>query len=205
MCILSGTCANEVDFMPFDFTISNWTWTQYKDHVTTKMNTFSRDIAQNLLKLYPTDSIDVEYQLTSMISDIRANCPNDVMALQASTYFKSPVYRYVVTYWPSSPVHAVGIPFPAKYSFHMLDIFGFFGLMPDYIKTLQTSDLEFQRNIQNEVLTFVKTGHPAFINYSTYPEMTLILTTETGTQNAYNPVHCEYLLMNGFFDYAWIN
>lgn len=160
-----------------------------------------------MLKLYPQGVIDPEYQFTSLGSDIRVNCPTEVLALQTATYFRSPVYRYIVTYWPSTPVHALGLPFPAKYAFHSLDLFAFFGLMPNYIKNPQCSDMDFQQNVRKEVLHFVKTGHPysSPMPWDEYPSKTGVFTTMTDAVSAYNPIQCQYLLMKGFFSYAWIN
>lgn len=191
--------------MPFDITLSNWTWQQYEEHVNTTIGTFGHQILQTMQKLYPSNHISPEFQMTSMASDIRANCPNDVLALHAASSLQSPVYRYVVTSWPSVPVHPVKLPFPAKYSFHMWDVFAFFGFIPDYIKQPSQSDISFQQMVQREVLSFVKTGSPATGEWGPYPNSVALLGNSTEFTRAYNPVQCEFLLQNGFFSYSWIN
>ena len=205
LLISAGTCANEVDYMPFDMSLSNWTWKQYEDHVNITIGTFGQQILQMMLTLYPSNHITPEFQLTSMASDLRTNCPNDVLSLHAASGFKSPVYRYVATNWPSVPVHPVGLPFPSRYSFHMWDVFAFFGFIPDYIKHPSLSDLQFQQIVQNEALSFVKNGRPASSDWKPYPSAVALLSNTTRITGAYNPVQCKFLLQNGFFDYAWIN
>ncbi|KAL4233675.1 hypothetical protein ACF0H5_008356 [Mactra antiquata] len=203
--LLVGSCANEIDFEPTDMTINTWTWNQYFDHVNKTIGTFGDHILNMALMFYPPNQITPEFQLTSMASDIRANCPNDVLSMYAASNFKSPIYRYVVTSWPSVPVHAVGIPFPASYSFHMWDVFAFFGFIPDYITKPTDTDIAWQRNVQNEILSFIRTGKPFTDSWKTYPEVTANFSSTTEVLSAYNPTKCEFWLQNGFFSYSWIN
>lgn len=191
--------------MPSDNSIMNWTWAQYESQINATAGSFGRQILQVLEKLYPSGSITPEYQYTSMASDIRSNCPNDVLALHAASNFRSPVYRYVVTSWPSVPVHPVGLPFPARYAFHMWDVFAFFGFIPNYIQNPKPSDLNFQSNVQKEVLAFVRTGRPLSSDWQPVPDSVALLSDTTEVTNAYNPLQCEFMMQNGFFSYAWIN
>lgn len=203
--LLVGSCANEIDYDPRDTTINKWTWEQYEDHVNKTIGTFGPLVLQTARKLYPSHQISPEYQLTSMASDIRANCPNDVMTMHMTSTFRSPVYRYVVTSKPSVPIHPVGMPFPASYSMHMWDVFAFFGFIPDYIKHPTKDDIQWQRNVQNEVLSFVRAGKPFTSSWKPYPDVTANLSVVTKAISAYSPVQCEFWLQNGFFSYAWIN
>ncbi|XP_045197770.2 para-nitrobenzyl esterase-like isoform X2 [Mercenaria mercenaria] len=205
LAIVDGSCANEIDSDPTDKSINNWTWTQYEDHVKQYLGTFGGNIANIALKLYPPNLISPEFQFTSMASDLRMNCPTDVLSLHAASAFTSPVYRYVVTSTPSSPVFAVGIPFPATYSFHLWDVFAFFGFIPDYIKHPTDFNIEWQRNVKQEVMTFVRTGKPSTFSWKPFPFVTASLSHTTEAITAYHPVQCDFWLKNGFFDYAWIN
>ncbi|XP_052241317.1 para-nitrobenzyl esterase-like [Dreissena polymorpha] len=202
--LLIGSCANEVDYNPSDMSISTWTWDLYVSHINATIGTFGPLTLSTALKMYPVNQSTPEFQLTSMASDIRANCPNDVMSFYAAATFTSPVYRYVVTSSPSVPVHPVGIPFPARYSFHMWDVFAYFGFIPDYITNPTMDDLAWQRNVQQEVMSFVKKGRP-FSAWRPYPEATALLSHVTTTSSGYNPAQCEFWLQNGFFSYGWIN
>ena len=185
-------------------TLNNWTWSQYVANVFYKLEPFGSLIRQEALTLYPPDVVTPEFQYTSMASDLRVNCPSDVMSTVMASTFNSSVYRYVVTSRPSVPVYAEGA-FPASYSFHMWDILAFFGFIPDYIANPTTDDIAWQKNVQNEVLTFVRNGVPSTSSWKPYPEVTAALSHVTTPTPAYNPVQCEFWLNNGFFAYAWIN
>ena len=201
----TGSCANEIDYEPAYMDLKNWTWTQYEEHVFRTIGTFGKLTYQTAMYLYPIHFITPEFQFTSMASDIRANCPNDIMSTYAASTFSSPVYRYVVTSWPSQPVHAVGIPFAASYSMHMWDVFAFFGFIKDYIKNPTEADLQWQENVRNEVISFVHNGQPSTHAWQRYPNTTVKLSSQTSIVSAYNPVQCEFWMQNGFFSYAWIN
>ncbi|KAJ8308823.1 hypothetical protein KUTeg_013697 [Tegillarca granosa] len=130
--LLIGSTAQEIDFFPTQMDLNLWNWTLYEQRVRQKLGTFGRQISDEALRLYPTGEVTPEYQYTSMASDLRVSCANDILADIASSHYKSPVFRYVVTSRPSHPIHVVEIPFPASYSCHMWDIFGFFGTIKDY-------------------------------------------------------------------------
>lgn len=203
--LLIGSCANENDFQTTYMDLKNWTWAQYDEHVSKSMRPFGTLIYETAKLLYPPGFITPEYQFTSMTSDIRVNCPTDVLAVQASATFKSSVYRYVVTSWPSQPINALGFPFPSSYSVHMWDVFAFFGCVKDYIKTPTQDDLRFQQNVRDEVLSFVHNCHPKSDSWQQYRTVTANLSSKTTVGSAFHPVQCEFWLKNGFYDYAWIN
>ena len=201
----TGTCANEIDFEPTYMDLNNWTWTQYDEHVQKSIGTYGNLIYKTAMNLYPSGFISPEYQFSSMASDIRANCPNDIMAMYAASTFKSQVYRYVVTSWPSKPINAVGIPFSASYSMHMWDVFAFFGFIKDYIKNPTAVDLQWQQNVRDEVLSFIHFGFPKSDIWLPYPGVTANFSSVTTPVAAFHPVQCEFWLNTGFFSYAWIN
>ena len=202
---ISGTTSNENDAFSSFSDLNNWTWTTYEDHVWQSLSTFSNLTYQTAMKLYPSHFKTPEYQLTSMSSDLRAICPNDVLAQYAASTFTSPVYRYVATYPPSQPVQVAGTNFASSYAFHSWDVNTFFGFVNDYIKTPTAEDLQWQQNIQEEILSFVRHGYPKTTAWLPYPEKTANLSVTTNPLSAYNPVKCQFWLQNGFFSYAWIN
>ena len=157
------------------------------------------------MKFYPSHYKTPEYQFTSMSSDVRENCPTDVLATYASSTFTSAVYRYVATYPPSQPVHAGGINFASSYAFHAWDVYTFFGFVKDYIKNPTAEDLQWQQNVRDEILSFVHHGYPKSSAWLPYPAVTANVSSKTSALSAYNPVQCEFWLQNGFFSYAWIN
>jgi len=185
--------------------MNTWTWDVYEEHVGNKFGTFGGNTVETALKMYPRGVISPEYQFTSIASDIRVNCANDVMAMAAAESFKAPVYRYIVTCTPSKPVHILGMPFPSSYSFHMWDVFAFFGVVGDFIKEPTEEDLQWQRNVQAEILSFVKTGEPKSAEWAPFPGSTALLSGTTTPASGYHVEECKYWLNNGFFNYAWIN
>ena len=177
----------------------------YEEHVLNSLSTFGSLVYKSALKLYPSYYKTPEFQFTSMASDVRVNCPTDIMAMYASSTFRSAVYRYVVTSTPSQPVYLGGGSFASLYSFHTWDVLAFFGFIKDYIKPPADKDLRWQQNVRNEVFSFIRYGHPKSISWGSYPSSTANLSSTTNVLTAYNPVECEFWLKNGFFSYAWIN
>ncbi|KAK3097961.1 hypothetical protein FSP39_014851 [Pinctada imbricata] len=206
--LMIGTTAQEVDFDPSPTNLKNWTWNNYRDHVTQKLGTFqgnTKDIVFQALQLYPINIETPEFEFTSMVSDLRVTCPNEVMAKDIALFFTSDVYRYVVTSRPSQPIHTVGIPFPASYSMHMWDLFGFFGTIKDYF-TPKQSDIMFQNNIQQEILAFVRTGKPYTSAWSTVWDNVALLTNITEIADSYNSAQCHFWTITAkMLPYAWIN
>ena len=141
MQTVTGTCANEVDYIPIERDIKNWTWAQYKDYVNKTIGTFGEHVYRMTLKLYPEDYKTPEYQFTSLASDVRVNCPTDYLSFIAAGSFKSSVYRYIVTSVPSQPVQPFGFPFNSSYSFHGWDAIAFFGSIKDYISNPTKEDI----------------------------------------------------------------
>ena len=121
---------------------------------------FGIEIVTKALTYYPPGVGTPELQYTTLASNIRMTCGNDYMSFLAAKSFSSPVYRYIATYRCSKPVYPFGFPFPANYSFHGVDIFGFFESLDIYISQPSDADRAWQANIQREVIAFVKTGRP---------------------------------------------
>ena len=207
--IILGTTAQENDFSPFYQNMTKWNWTDYEGIVLEHMYPFGIDVADTALKMYPMNEMTPEYQFTTLSSDIRVTCGNNIMAIYASQNTKSPVYRYIVTAFPSKPVHILGMPFPSSYSFHMLDALAFFGSLKDYINPLSQSDIDLGSNVRREVLWFTRYGMPysAFRTgtWKQYPNSTGLLGSVTEVVSDYHGPQCNFWLMKGFFGYSWIN
>ena len=98
-----------------------------------------------------------------------------------------------------------GINFASSYAFHSWDVNTFFGFVKDYIKTPTAEDLQWQQNMRDEIVSFVRNGYPKTNTWLPYPDKTANLSVKTNPLSAYNPVKCQFWLQNGFFSYAWIN
>jgi len=197
-----GTTSQEIDI---NSPAEHWTWseTNYTDFVLEKLMLFGPTVAHTALGLYPANVSTPEFQLSSLISDLRVVCGNDYMALVMSAAFTSPVYRYVATYYPQFPSGVYG-DLEYKYSFHGIDTFAYFDATSLIVDHLTGEDKQWQTNVQQEVLDFVRGGH-GFDKRGRYPEKTLKLTDRTEVTSGYHTQQCMFWLANGFFSYSWIN
>ncbi|KAK3576602.1 hypothetical protein CHS0354_023119 [Potamilus streckersoni] len=199
-----GCTAQEAD-LTSTINFTAFTWEDYTHAVTKSLCTFSHHIATTALKLYPPGNISPEYQYTTMISDVRICCGTDYVSYVAAKSFNSPIYRYVITGWPSQPIKAPSQEYAAQYAMHAIEIFGFFGSFGEMLEQLSLSDVKFQNNIRSEVLSFVFYGHPYTSNWLPYPSSVAELSQSTNVVTAYHPSECTFWLRNGFFSYSWIN
>lgn len=197
-----------MDLLPADTDVKSWNSSQYEDYVKSRLDSFGSDISKRALELYKfTNGSSPECLLTTMTSDARLNCANDLLAdaMVAGSGGKA-VYRYVITARPSDVVPYLGLPFSPEYSFHCIDSFAFFGTMKNFYKQpLKESDLSFQSVMRREILSFATTGKVSSEEWKTYPTSTALLDTDVTPINRYQPERCEFWLKNGFFSYAWLN
>lgn len=203
----SGTTAQETDFYPPPGVV-NWTWSEYEQKVTEKLGTFSPEIAKMAMRLYSREKRDAEYQLTSMIADVRVNCGNDVMAMYAAVNTVSPVYRYIFTAMPSTRTQLMvgnSSQGGAKYSFHGMDLLAYLGTIGSLIPHTSYKDLAFQNNIRREVTSFVSGGSPSSKNWLTYPRGIALLSQSTDVVASYHSAECLFWAKNGLVDYSWVN
>ncbi|KAL5018331.1 hypothetical protein ScPMuIL_004053 [Solemya velum] len=195
--VLIGSTAQELDFAP-PADIVNWTWTDYKKKVKDRLATFSDYVAETALLLYPAGVISPEYQFTTMGAEIRSICGLDIIAMEAALNFRSPIYRYVATAWPSKPTSVFGYSFPAKYAFHAIDVMAYFDTLRNTINPLSPSDKQFQRNIRRAVLSFVRNGKPS-AGWGQFEEATALLSERIEFVHGYKVRECQFWLNNGFF------
>ncbi|XP_052777654.1 fumonisin B1 esterase-like [Mya arenaria] len=202
--VLIGTTAQEVDI---EHPSANWTWgdNNYREHVRDKLNPFGTVIAETALQLYPANKSTPEFQITSMISDCRAVCGNDYLGVILSAAVASPVYRYVAAYIPSGPARPFGGAVEASNAFHGIDILAYFNATRLMLTHVTDADRQWEINIQQEVLAFVRTGSPHTYDWGMFPSQTALLTENTTVTAGYHTAECLFWLRNGFFSYSWIN
>ncbi|CAH1800931.1 unnamed protein product [Owenia fusiformis] len=206
-----GTTAQEIDMGPVPAEVRTWSKQQYNAYVKTKLDTFGKAISAKALELYPTsNSSDPEYLYTSMVSDMRVNCPNDVLANQAQSSDRTTgVYRYVITEFPSVPTIAFkGFTFKAKYAFHNFDNMAFSGHIPNFIESPTAKDIQFQQTMMENIISFVQIGYPKASNWKPCPMGTALLGAKVNFSSGahgYAPNKCKFWMENHFYDYAWIN
>ncbi|XP_022788579.1 uncharacterized protein LOC111328420 [Stylophora pistillata] len=209
--LIIGTTAQEVNIKPVkDF--SNSTWEDYSVYMKQKLAPFIGKNVSLVLAMYnksePSEgTLSPQFTYSSLASDIRVSCPNDVLALNASQGFKSPVYRYVVTNAPSFPMNVVG--FPATFAFHMWDLITLFGFPPAFRYTPSPGDHSFMRDLRREFGKFIYNEFTfQDASWKEFPGSTALFT-DSGIKvldnHGYHMEECAFWLNNGFFSYGWIN
>ncbi|KAL9965728.1 hypothetical protein ACROYT_G029570 [Oculina patagonica] len=207
--LIIGTTAQEINIQPVK-NFANTTWEDYISYVKEKLFPFVGNNVSEVLSMYNKTMPDgssarLQFAYTSMSSDIRVNCPNNVFALNASRGFNSLVYRYVVTNSPSSPINLIG--FPATFAVHMWDLVALFGFPTAFNYTPSSKDLRFMTDLRKEFSKFIH-DELKDTSWKEYPENTALFTdngVKVLDEDGYHKEECEFWLDNGFFPYAWIN
>lgn len=140
----------------------------------------------------------------TMGSDIRLNCPMGILRTTAMQHFQSPIYRYVVTAWPSKPTTVIGFDFPASYAFHCLDLLAFFDTLQNTVNPLSHGDVQFQNNLRNTMLSFVKNGEPSAC-WQRFQNTTAMISHRITFVTQYKHHECTFWLDNDMFKYGWVN
>jgi carboxylesterase type B len=109
--LIVASTGQETDIGPLD-DVRPLSWAEYDALARERMAPFGKDAVAATLSLYPHEE-SVEFQYTSLSSDIGVNCPNDVIAAQIGPSWKANLvnlYRYVLTARPSSPMFMFQLP-----------------------------------------------------------------------------------------------
>ena len=209
--LIIGTMAQEINIQPVKNFV-NSTWEDYSAYVKQKLAPFIGRNVSKVLAMYnktvPGKSRQsIQFAYSSMASDLRASCPNDVLALNASQGFKSPVYRYVVTNAPTSPINLIG--FSATFAIHMWDLVALFGFPPTFHYTPSSRDQSFKRDLRREFSKFIHNELTLKdASWREYPQSTTLFTdigVKVLDEHGYHKEECSFWLGNGFFAYGWIN
>ena len=211
--LIIGTTAQEADIAP-TVVFNNSVINEYRARVHKRLRTFgfNASTVELVLDMYNNTLFDgsslpsLQLAYTSMVTDLRATCPNNKVAKTASEGFKSPVYRYVVTNRPSKPLSLFG--FPSTFAFHMWDLVAFFGFPSELGYQPSEEDKAFMVDLRREFGEFInRKGNVKTEEWKVYPSKTALFTDE-GVQvpgDEYHKEQCNFWLENGFFSYAWIN
>ena len=204
--MLTGSTAQEVDDALHPADLARWNTSTLMQYVRRKLDGgpfIANGTAALILPLYGQDNLhqSPEYQLTTMVSDLRAICPlNELLKVMTLT-FDSPVYRYVVNRLPPQKIESDN---GGMYAFHGADLYAFFDTLSDYAESMSEQDVQFQDRLQKHVLEFVGTGQLAA--WSAYPNSIALLSEDLDFIPEYNPGACELWKTKGFLpEYAWMN
>ena len=139
-----------------------------------------------------------DYQLASMVSDLRAICGVDEIAKVAASVFKSPVFRYV-----AAP-HMLDTKHNTTYAFRGMDALAFFGGVKAFTSKPTDNDRKFVKNIRDVVAQFTSNGQ--IPGWETFPTKTGIQTLSIQLPGVFKPNACRFWRENGMFpEFAWIN
>ena len=205
--LIIGTTAQEIDVQPV-VSFTNSGYGKYQKYVEEKLRPFLGNDVGKVLDMY-NDSLAVgesfQFAFSSLTSDLRETCPNNVLALNASKGFHSSVYRYVVTNKPSAPINLFG--FPASFACHMWDEVAFFGFPVEFNYTPSEKDKKFMADLRRELGEFIHKGTVKEESWREYPESTALFTDDgvSVPKEEYHKKECDFWLGQGFFSYGWIN
>ena len=205
--LMIGTTAQEIDVLPSK-NFAYATFGDYRNYVEVKLRPFLGNDVNEALSMY-NDSLangkSLQFVYSSMVSDLRVTCPTNVLALNASKGFKNPVFRYVITNSPSSPINLFG--YPATLAFHMWDLIAFFGFPSELNYTPSEKDKRFMNDLRRELGEFMYNGTIEDESWKDYPESTALFT-DNGVRlrkEGYHKRECDFWIGKGFFSYGWIN
>ena len=207
-----GYTAQETDALPGPGeAIKTWKRNDFENYVTNRLNPFRENLGNDSLTVYGYDKADpvesYEYMFTTMSSDIRISCGQNEVAREASQTLTNDVFMYVAISWPSSPARAYGWPFDALYAFHGWDTNAFFDQMSAWLSSYPDDmDREFQNQVTDNVMNFVKTGKPKDPNWKPVANNTARLSGNTiQFVDVYHKKECQFWMNESFLEQAWIN
>ena len=205
--LIIGTTAQEINVQPLK-SFANSSFGDYRKYVEEKLGPFLRNAVSEVLSMYNgslDDGKSLQFAYSSMASDLRETCPNNVLALNASKGFRSPVYRYVMTNSPSAPINLFGAP--VTLACHMWDLLAFFGFPDEFNYTPSGKDKSFMRDLRREFGEFIYKGTVKDESWKEYPESTALFTDNgvSVPKEEYHKRECDFWIKRGFFSYGWIN
>ena len=140
------------------------------------------------------------------------NCPNSVIARAIGTSeawraHGQPLYRYVLTAFPSAAMTMLGSAFPGRYAFHTLDSVYLFNTTRGALAggALPTAaDRALTRSLRADIGAFVRDGTIA--TWNAYPEATMEIGAKGVVRRVggdYRAEACSFWESHGFFNYSW--
>ncbi|XP_054710711.1 neurotactin-like [Uloborus diversus] len=160
--VVIGAAAQESGTSKLLPDVERWSWSDFKDYVTEKLEVFNNNVTENALQFYVQNLSTPLQQFHSMVSDVRTICPLERLtdalgeALQTDSS-----WWYVMEYKPSAPVQFSNESASVRLAVHGLDIVAIFGIMDQYIKDMSPSDKTFEKNMQDLFYSYVYHGRPA--------------------------------------------
>ncbi|XP_015910336.2 neurotactin [Parasteatoda tepidariorum] len=158
--VVIGATAQESGSSKMIHDLDRWTWTDFSDYVSEKLETISDNRTVTALQYYIQNDTTPQQQFHSMVSDVRTICPLERLNEALNDALDTDSYWYLVDYIPSSPIQFSNESAAVRLAVHGLDIAAIFGIMDNYIDTMSPSDLTFQKNMQDLFYSFISTTKP---------------------------------------------
>ena len=149
-----------------------------------------------------------ELAYTTMATDIRITCGLNRLAGTIAAALISPVYRYVVTGRPSSPVMYYGSKYDATLAFSGFDLLALLDTLDKVMSGTRpnSKDVAFGNLLRNNFVNFVETGRPAYLAWQKFPNNTALYSDKQNIENGvYHTKECTFFEQNGLVDYSWQN
>ncbi|KAF8788341.1 Neurotactin like protein [Argiope bruennichi] len=158
--VVIGSVAQESGSSKVLHDLEKWSWTDFSDYVSEKLETISDNVTVSALQFYIQNSSTPLQQFHTMVSDIRTICPIERLTDALGDALQKDSYWYLVDYKPSEPIQFSNESASVKLSVHGLDVAAIFGLLNKYIKPMAPQDVTFQKNLQDLFYSFVHKGRP---------------------------------------------
>ncbi|GIX98758.1 hypothetical protein CDAR_451052 [Caerostris darwini] len=158
--VVIGSAAQESGSSKVLHDLDKWSWTDFSDYVSEKLESISDNITVSALQFYIQNSSTPLQQFHTMVSDVRTICPIERLTEALSAALQKDSYWYLIDYKPKHPIQFSNESASVKLSVHGLDIAAIFGLLDEYIKPMDPQDTKFQKNIQDLFYSFVSRGRP---------------------------------------------
>ena len=201
--------AQEVDVDPLPVDLASWDWPKYEKYVEDKLGQFNYESMVTQASTHYGAQVSPEYQLTTMVSDIRYIQPLHAVCQVAANCSKSPVYRYVSKFVPQSPIgNNTG---QKNYAFGGMDMLAFFGSLQN-ISLVPTNAANYSATIQQTVFSFARSGH--IPRWGRFPEATIVISSSqdsadcavTSLSYFYKMEEYDFWRLHALFpDYAAMN
>jgi len=142
-----------------------------------------------------------------MASDIHTTCGQTYLAAVAAASFTSPVYRYIVTQWPSVPMCLSPDSYCPQYAFHAWDLISLTENYPSGFNPT-ANDKAFARSLQTYFLQLAKDGQlssewPTIDSKGTGDSVNMNFNIPNSLVVDYHFAQCDFWWANHFYQYSW--
>jgi para-nitrobenzyl esterase len=217
--VIIGSNQQEIDIIPSAY-LGGYTKQQYNQYIETRFQSWGPQFGDRVNRVYPFDKYNSDPQLTyeTLASDIHVTCGQNHIADQFVTGMNSPVYRYILSQRPASPVCYPSVDWCSGYVFHTYELAVLFNNYNWFFPSNYTpaaQDYEFGNIVRGYWTYFAKHGYmppastttSAWLPYNTgaFPQSYNSFLLSLSSKNAVNwrSKECSFWNDNGFYAFTW--